>query len=67
MNQNNVSMKEQKTGFVGSGIMLGVFLSGADVLVVTTGIPTAVEDLGGVNLYNRSRKLARQGGWLRRL
>lgn len=52
-------MKEQKTGLVVSGVMLGVFLSGIDALVVGTAMPTVGQDLGGINLYNRSRKLGR--------
>jgi EmrB/QacA subfamily drug resistance transporter len=34
------------------GVMLGVFLSGIDALVVGTAMPTVVQDLGGIQLYS---------------
>ncbi len=52
MIQNNTLMKEQKTGLIVAGVMLGVFLSGIDALVVGTAMPTVVQDLGGINLYS---------------
>jgi EmrB/QacA subfamily drug resistance transporter len=52
MTQNSVPKNEQRTGLIVAGVMLGVFLSGIDALVVGTAMPTVVQDLGGINLYS---------------
>jgi EmrB/QacA subfamily drug resistance transporter len=49
---NKVTTREQKTGLIVAGVMLGVFLSGIDALVVGTAMPTVVQDLGGIHLYS---------------
>ena len=44
--------KQQKVALIVAGVMLGVFLSGIDALVVGTAMPTIVDDLGGLHFYS---------------
>jgi MFS family permease len=46
------SQEPQNVSLVVAGVMLGVFLSGIDALVVGTAMPTVVQDLGGIQLYS---------------
>lgn len=52
MNQTRFSSPEPKIGLIVLGVMLGVFLSSIDALVVGTAMPTVVADLGGLHLYS---------------
>jgi EmrB/QacA subfamily drug resistance transporter len=52
MMEPSPNQRVQKTSLVVAGVMLGVFLSGIDALVVGTAMPTVVQDLGGIQLYS---------------
>jgi MFS family permease len=46
------SQQPHNVSLVVAGVMLGVFLSGIDALVVGTAMPTVVQDLGGIQFYS---------------
>jgi MFS family permease len=46
------SRQPHNVSLVVAGVMLGVFLSGIDALVVGTAMPTVVQDLGGIQFYS---------------